>query len=71
MMANQKGMQLEMAMKQRQAQMAMGMAIGKERFTYYSVFVGLLYTTLPIAAIKSHNPMLLGPLFPLTIAWLW
>ena len=56
MMANQKNMQIEMAMKQRQAQMAMQTAMAKERFRYYCYFLALLYVKLPIAAFKSHKP---------------
>ena len=69
MMANQKNMQIEMAMKQRQAQMAMQTAIGKERFKYYSYFVGLLYTICPLIAFKLHTPQAVIPLVPLSILW--
>ena len=47
----------------------MMMAMGKQSFSYYSIFVGTLWLILPIAAIKKHNPALLGPLFPMSIAW--
>ena len=49
--------------------MSMQMAIGKERFMYYSFFVGTAMLFLPIAAFKTHNPGLVGPLFPMTVAW--
>ena len=49
-------MQQEMGMKQRQAMMAMQMAMGKERFKYYSLFVGSLYIAVPIAAYKLRKP---------------
>ena len=68
-MEKQRQMQLEMAMKQRQTQMAMQTALAKERFHYYSAFVGLLYSVLPIAAVKNRNPALLFPLVPVSFAW--
>ena len=52
MMVNQRAMQIEMAMKQRQAQMAMQRAMALERFYYYSGFVTLAAIFLPIAAFK-------------------
>ena len=69
MMANQKSMQIEMAMKSRQSQMAMQTAIGKERFKYFSGFVGLLYCLMPLAAFKNKNPAFAAPMVPLGIAW--
>ena len=64
-----RAMQVEMQMKMRQAGMSMQLAIARERFWYYSLFVGTLFTVLPLAAIKTHNPRLLGPLFPMGISW--
>ncbi len=52
MVANQRSMQIEMAMKQRQAQMAMQTAMARERLKYFSAFAGLLYVVLPIVAFK-------------------
>ena len=49
--------------------MAGQFAMGKERFWYLSVFVGTLGLILPIAALKKHNPLLLAPLFPLSLLW--
>ena len=43
--------------------------MGKERFWYYSVFVGTLACVLPIAAIKQKKPALFGPLLPLGLGW--
>ena len=71
MMVNQRAMQIEMAMKQRQAGIAMQQAVGKERFKYYSAFVGLAYFFVPIAVLKTHKPAMLVPLAPLTIGWLF
>ena len=51
-----KEMQMSQGMKQRQAQIAFQLAMGKERFSYYSVFAGTLWLVLPIAAIKHHKP---------------
>ena len=56
-------------MKQRQAQMAMQQAVGRERFKYVTAFCGLLATILPVAAFKTHNPALVFPLVPLSIFW--
>ena len=64
-----RAMQIEMGMKQRQAMMASQMAMGKERFKYYSVFVGLAYIGLPIGAYKKKNPAMLIGLVPMSIGW--
>ena len=66
---SQKSMQIEMAMKQRQAQMAMQIAINKERFKYISGFVGILYLVLPVAAFKTRNVQLIFPLAPFSLLW--
>ena len=71
MAKNQRDMQIEMAMKQRQAQLAMQQAIGKERFKYYSALYGLAWIGLPLGAMKKKNPATLIPLFPMTFAWLF
>ena len=49
--------------------MAMQTAIGRERFKYITAFCGLVATVLPIAAFKTHNPALVGPLVPISILW--
>ena len=49
--------------------MSMQMAIGKERFKYYSVFVFTAAFFLPIGALKLHKPQIMAPLFPMAIAW--
>ena len=64
-----RAMQIEMAMKQRQAMMAMQNAIARERLKYYSVFAGTICSVLPIVAFKTHNPKLLGPLLPISLSW--
>ena len=51
-----KEMNIEMAMKNRQVGMAMQMAVGKERFHYYSIFVAGAFCFLPIAAFKTKKP---------------
>ena len=71
MAQNQKAMQIEMAMKQRQAQLAMQQALAKERFIYFSVLYGLACFALPIGAVKSKNPKLVIPLVPLTLNFLF
>ena len=61
--------QIEMAMKQRQDQMSMQMAVGKERFFYYSIFVGLVWLALPMVAIKEKKPQLLAPVVVTGFGW--
>ena len=56
-------------MKQRQMMLAFQMGMGKERFWYYSVFVGIMYVLLPIGAVKKHNPAMLVGLLPMTLGW--
>ena len=58
--------QKEMGMKQRQAQMAAGIAMGRERFRYQCYFFGILFTVLPIAAIAKKNPALCFPMLPMS-----
>jgi len=45
------------------------MAMGKERFWYYSVFVGLAYTILPVVAFVRKVPQALFPLVPMGFIW--
>ena len=49
----------------------MQLAIGKEKFRYYSCFVGLMYILIPIGVLKTHKPAMLVPLVPLSIGWLF
>ena len=67
--AGMKEMQLEQGMKQRQMMMSFQMGMGKERFWYYSVFVGTMYVLLPIGAIKTKNPAMIVGLFPMSVGW--
>ena len=67
--AQMKETQIQMAMKQRQAQMATQMAIKKEQFKYYSFFVGLVWTFCPIIAIKGHMPQMFFPMIVTGFAW--
>ena len=62
MMSNQKGI----AMQQRQAMMASQVAMGRERLRYQCYFYGILFTLLPIGAIKTRNPMMLIPMLPVS-----
>ena len=43
--------------------------MARERFKYYSVFVGLIWFVAPIAAYKHKNPAALGVCLPTGIAW--
>ena len=70
-MEAQMGFQKELILKQRQAQMAMQIAMARERLTYYSYFYGLAVPLLIVGAIKNKNPSLIGPIIPLTVAWLF
>ena len=67
--AGMKTIQLEMAMKQRQSMMAMQTAMARERVKYYSVLAGAAWIFLPIAIVKKKNPMLVAPLFIISLSW--
>ena len=58
-----------MAMKNRQVELATKMAMAKERLKYYSVFVGLVWLVVPIAAYHHHKPQMLAALVPVSISW--
>ena len=62
-------MQIEMAMKNRQTEIALKMAMGRERFKYYSVFFGIVLFMAPIAAYKNRSPKMLAPLIPMSFGW--
>ena len=51
--------------------MAMQLAVGKERFKYFSYFTGLAFAVLPVVAFKHHAPKMIVPLVPLSIIWCW
>ena len=61
--------QIEMAMKNRQAEMSMRMAEGKERFFYYSIFVGILWIVCPLAALKTRKIEALTPCIVTGFGW--
>jgi len=54
------------AMKSRQSMLAAQHAGAKEMFRYQCCFFGLLYTILPIAALKNRNLKFLFPLVPIS-----
>ena len=64
-MEGQMKFQKDMILKQRQLQMATNIAMGRERFWYYSNFVHVLSFFLVVGAIKGKDPKLLIPLIPL------
>mgnify|MGYP001626603484 CR=1 FL=1 len=49
--------------------MATMMAMNKERFWYYSLFVGLVWIAGPVVAIKTHNPAPLGIMVTTGFGW--
>ena len=64
-----KEMGLEMGMRTRQCEISLKMAQGKERFWYYSLFVGSLALILPLAAIKQKDPKFIAGLVPMSLMW--
>ena len=58
-----------MAMKQRQAQMAMVTALARERLKYYSIFAGAVWIVMPLVAIKTGNPAAVSPMFITGLLW--
>uniref|UniRef100_A0A7S3CHX9 Uncharacterized protein n=1 Tax=Strombidium rassoulzadegani TaxID=1082188 RepID=A0A7S3CHX9_9SPIT len=65
-MGKQIKVQKEMAMKQRQLQMAAQVAMGRERFRYQLGFYSVLLTILPIGAFATKNPKMLFPMLPIS-----
>ena len=53
-------------MKQRQAQMATQIALGRERLTYYCYFYATIVPMALLGAMSKKNPALLGPIIPLS-----
>lgn len=41
--------------------------MAKERFKYYCLLVGLAFLVLPLGAFKRKNPVMIFPLFPMSI----
>jgi hypothetical protein len=68
-MEEQMKFQKELILKQRQMQMATQIAMGRERFWYYSNFTYVLTFCLVIGAIKEKNPRLLAPLLPIAFGY--
>ena len=62
-------MSQELGLKQRQMGMAMGIAMAKQRFYYFSFFFGTLCLVLPTLALRTKKPALLVPLLPLGCMW--
>ena len=68
-MEAQMAFQKELILKQRQMMMATQIAMGRERFWYYSNFVHILAFALVSGAIAKKNPMLLAPLLPISFLY--
>jgi len=61
--------QREIALKQRQVQLASQFAIGKDRFMFYQVFYALFVPFLFYAKHKTGNKAYLGVILPLSIIY--
>ena len=61
--------QREIALKQRQIQLATQFAIGKDRFMFYSCFFFTLTPFLIYAKHKTGNKAYVAPIFPLSILY--
>ncbi|CAD8063675.1 unnamed protein product [Paramecium sonneborni] len=57
--------QLELMLKQRQAQLAIQFASGKELFHWYASFYSFIFPICVIGAIKKKNPLPILVLIPL------
>ncbi|CAD8066873.1 unnamed protein product [Paramecium sonneborni] len=57
--------QLEMLLKQRQTQLAIQFASGKEFFHWFASFYTIIFPLCIIGALKKKNPLPLIPLVPL------
>lgn len=64
MSANMTEKQREMAMAQRELQLAMQIAKMRDDFWWLVSMQGTMATFLVLGAAKTHNPKLLGPLIP-------
>ena len=58
--------QKELILKQRQTQMATQIAMGRERFRYYSYFYWIGLPLALVGAIKKKNPQFLAPFLPIS-----
>lgn len=70
-MQAQMAFQKDLILKQRQAQMATQIAMGRERLNYYAAFYLLSAALMIMAALKKKNPALIGPLVPLSFVLLF
>ncbi len=61
--------QKELILRQRQAQLATQIALGRERFWYYQVFAILAAIGLTGAAIKKKDIRVIFPLVPISLAY--
>jgi hypothetical protein len=68
-MEAQMNFQKELILKQRQAQLATQIALGRARFQYFRWFCATVFPLLIIGAIKKKNPQLIAPMFPLSFAY--
>ncbi|CAD8056974.1 unnamed protein product [Paramecium primaurelia] len=57
--------QLEMMLKQRQTQLAMQFASGKEFFNWFASFYALIFPLCILGALKKKSPFPIIPLIPL------
>eukprot|EP00806_Schmidingerella_arcuata_P006395 Macronucleus_6823.p1 GENE.Macronucleus_6823~~Macronucleus_6823.p1 ORF type:complete len:147 (+),score=30.02 Macronucleus_6823:1-441(+) len=71
MMVKQRAMQVEMAMKQRQAMLAMQREMALERFSYYCCLVGLAFSGLPVVAFLLRKPQMVIPLLPMSFTFMF
>jgi hypothetical protein len=63
--------QRDMMLKQRQLQLAHQFSLGKDRFLFYSAFLGLASIGCILGFKKSKNPSALAPLLPFSFAWIY
>lgn len=61
--------QKELIIKQRQTQMAMQVALGRERFCYFQEFFCMVVPLCILGAYLKKEPKLLGPILPLSFAY--
>lgn len=65
-MDTQMQFQKELIIRQRQTQLAMQVALGRERFKYFCAFYCTVVPLSIIGAIAKKNHMLFGPVIPLS-----
>lgn len=69
MMEQQMARQLCMQNEMRKKQIAMQLALGRERFWYYTIFVSGVATACTLGALITKNPKLIAPLWPLGMGY--